>query len=1065
MSDLKSFFVVQSIELLKRPELSIEEAQKLCTVLADFLSSPSGSSRTRSDALATSLLGNSVELLTRTWPKGVSAEPVQRAACSAILSFCKCAPQEVDRHGQFWSHDSRMPLCAFVTVTLLDIINPSLNALLAPSFSSSSLNTRCGSRELRIDALDCLHEFWRFVSSASAARQVLPGVASSLGQVVLGSFKQGHRLTARAVDVWAQFLVRVLADRSQSSASAAPALRATRIETLRAIVSDAEQRQSSSAGKSASDDDDDDAWRHVAARKLAPLVERVFDVRRARDETMSSWHVRLAIGQAARLLLSRCAETLGERSMLACARLLAAQRHDEHDAVRSAALNTLDNEPALLARVRALLKTSVLDLLLVLPRTMRTEADAAAQLGCVHVLDSYVALLGDTDVDVLLSGNSLGMRRFVAVVCELFRVDSRGDSSAASHRSLVSSAMAQSSSSSSSTTTTPTMSPFPRLHFANFHGERVADAGRQMCANLARRQRASGVHALLDRFAPLLAGGDDVRFQAAIAIGQFARGFGEAGASRDSCAQLAERILADVFDERVWPPSALRGADAAFRAQLVEVLAHVAVGLVAPFRDEIEPFLIDALYPLVETLGHHDELASGAAYAALQRVAAACRFDSVTALINGNADYLLDTLASRMRYLDQYPSTPCTLEGVTRWIGAEALPLFASAIDDIFRALDQHHRHMSYDLLRILRVIARMLADERPQEQASSSNKTLLDEVLSRRQIHASMHAGNDGGGDAEHDDDIGDYFRRYHEHKDRQAAMLSDDDDDDDSGSADQDDGAESSGSGRPADVRLDMAEKILMRCQHFVSSDSVDEAVVVLDTICSGLDVLCDDINRLRPMIYTLWHPLVCRMRRIDRANDESASDRYVASLLYVVRAVETMARHCSEFLLPKFDRDFWPLAVELVRRQAPLNVSSVARRDRSFCFGNRFKMQLAIVNTVAVLYGNATRDVVDVADVFALYLDERQHEQLQRAAVALFKRLIDADADALWQPLMALAKAPPPKRPAESTTLHVIDAARDLDARRAVPLYFPTLSVDNLDLLESNAALLLSYLESEE
>jgi hypothetical protein len=67
---------------------------------------------------------------------------------------------------------------------------------------------------------------------------------------------------------------------------------------------------------------------------------------------------------------------------------------------------------------------------------------------------------------------------------------------------------------------------------------------------------------------------------------------------------------------------------------------------------------MNGLYQIAEKLGDNSPVVSQSAWTTLQRVAAACQYETVSELIAKNTDYLIDTIIHHLNNLVEYPAAP-----------------------------------------------------------------------------------------------------------------------------------------------------------------------------------------------------------------------------------------------------------------------------------------------------------------------------------------------------------------------------------------------------------------------
>lgn len=185
----------------------------------------------------------------------------------------------------------------------LPVLGHLISVLLAHG-TEESVGTTPIPRNLRTVALGVLRAVVAGVPSPSRLATFLPGVASALGRVATGDFKQGLAVFEAAVTCWGEVVAKVMSDSNRHAAGSDSGGGGVGVGV--GGVDDADNSHDN-------DEEDsrrliarqDDAWWSDTANNLKVMVEKV--VRVGRHE---SWRVRLAtVGMASAVLL-RCTHTM-----------------------------------------------------------------------------------------------------------------------------------------------------------------------------------------------------------------------------------------------------------------------------------------------------------------------------------------------------------------------------------------------------------------------------------------------------------------------------------------------------------------------------------------------------------------------------------------------------------------------------------------------------------------------------------------------------------------------------------------------------------------------------------
>lgn len=189
--------------------------------------------------------------------------------------------------------------------------------------------------------------------------------------------------------------------------------------------------------------------------------------------------------------------------------------------------------------------------------------------------------------------------------------------------------------------------------------------------------------------------------------------FDGSGEGIDAAFQELYSFSAEVLDSH----TDTEALDWRLEALALEVTSYAASRLGASFRPE----LIDVLFPVVTFLGsNHDELRQHA-IVALNDMASACEYDSVSALIIDNVDYMVNSVALRLNTLDISPASTQVLTMMIRLTGPRLVPFLDDVVESIFAALENYHGYPLFveSLFSVLKELV---------DQAVKSDTLLLED-------------------------------------------------------------------------------------------------------------------------------------------------------------------------------------------------------------------------------------------------------------------------------------------------------------------------------------------------
>ncbi|KAE8383405.1 armadillo-type protein [Aspergillus bertholletiae] len=122
-------------------------------------------------------------------------------------------------------------------------------------------------------------------------------------------------------------------------------------------------------------------------------------------------------------------------------------------------------------------------------------------------------------------------------------------------------------------------------------------------------------------------------------------------------------------------------------ALALEVVALQAQQLHEAFRPE----LMDALYPVLQLLSSPNPNLQRHAMICLNKLTEACSYESTSAMVIENVDYLVNSVALKLNTFDVSPYPPQVLFMMVKLCGVRLIPYLDDLVDSIFGILDMYH--------------------------------------------------------------------------------------------------------------------------------------------------------------------------------------------------------------------------------------------------------------------------------------------------------------------------------------------------------------------------------------
>jgi hypothetical protein len=391
--------------------------------------------------------------------------------------------------------------------------------------------------------------------------------------------------------------------------------------------------------------------------------------------------------------------------------------------------------------------------------------------------------------------------------------------------------------------------------------------------------------------------------------------------------------------------------------------------------------MLRVLYPLLEKLGDSATDVSTSAFVTLQRVCKLCKYDKISELVAANADYLVDAISHRMKYLDVYVSTPKVFLGLVKFTGIGFLPLLDDTIDLVLHSIDLFSSPLLvYSFVKILHSIICILYQTAIEEREARKLESNEEFSIQRPSHFGTME--NDEPRQQIPIEDIREYFTTYHEGKKEAETSL-------------QTEGSGVAGNDAKRVDRFDtkitkrqraFTKCILEKIRHFSASSVRELKLLVLDLIAKGVVVLsasgeyyqdCDNVDStpVYPVVHMLWENIVARCASGDHAVAMKA--------LEVVNEITTFG---GEFLRSKFVHELWPVLKIVIQREQ--NNPQQANR---YSMNHRVQVKLLHCLTNLSIATDFTKDTLDnVIITCAHFLQDDQPIEFRDAVSQLFNAL---------------------------------------------------------------------------
>ncbi|KFH41795.1 TEL2-interacting protein-like protein [Hapsidospora chrysogenum ATCC 11550] len=301
-------------------------------------------------------------------------------------------------------------------------------------------------------------------------------------------------------------------------------------------------------------------------------------------------------------------------------------------------------------------------------------------------------------------------------------------------------------------------------------------------------------------------------------------------------------------------------ADWRLEALALEVTSYAASRSGAAFRPE----LIDVLFPIVTFMGSENQELRQHAIVTLNAIASACEYDSVSALIIENVDYMVNSVALRLNTLDISPASTQVLTMMIRLTGPRLVPFLDDVVESIFAALENYHGYPLFveSLFSVLKELV---------NQAVKSDTLLLEDQKHSVRVHKKKRPQPEGIGGLLEFLERRKKRKKYEEEEEKsnkasqghptepwkEGPAEGDDDDDDEQGRAPPPEREKP-----PNTVTYQLLLRITSLTQHYLTSPTPKLRRSLLELLSTASPALAADEDSFLPLVNAIWPVVVSRL-----------------------------------------------------------------------------------------------------------------------------------------------------------------------------------------------------------
>ncbi|KAK9721937.1 hypothetical protein QE152_g19937 [Popillia japonica] len=396
----------------------------------------------------------------------------------------------------------------------------------------------------------------------------------------------------------------------------------------------------------------------------------------------------------------------------------------------------------------------------------------------------------------------------------------------------------------------------------------------------------------------------------------------------------------------------------------LEGIGKIALLLQHDFKD----FLLKSLYPILEKAGSGQPLLKAAGLTTITNISIACKYKSVTDLINNNSDYFSYHVTRKLKRLDKNEHVLNVLGVVMNHSSMDVLPSIGDIVEDVlYQSRDCNSKNI-IAFMKVFNIFVKCLLRWLKIEAVIPPIKSKADKE--KEQQHFELSNLED-----ECNNFSDDIMKKTPEEMYQKAMEKKREELEEDEAPPDE----EYKKPEPPQHIKLTSA--ILRRTLHFLPSKSKEIKILSLEILKNGLEVVRDYEDELLPIVHQIWSPLVNRFKTDD--------DPLIFNLSFQLLII--LARLSKEFIRSRTVNDVLP---SILDNLAKLSKQSYLKdRGSAYRYTQTYKLQTTLLEHFARIIIDlelSDEHIQNCMKVVMVYLSDKQPLLLRTLSLEFFKTL---------------------------------------------------------------------------
>ncbi|XP_043265023.1 TELO2-interacting protein 1 homolog isoform X1 [Colletes gigas] len=796
----------------------------------------------------------------------------------------------------------------------------------------------------------------------------LPGIVSGLQEIALGSEIQGHKLTMLALRAWARIVSLVMKDKEEDDTPLLSTLiqlnndKCTDVLESPSYTEDKINIEKHLKSKTRSKE-----WFNASATKLNILVRQLSVLKRH-----SHYKVRMELVENIHLILTTCSRNMKPNVMLLIEYLISLSE-DEITEIREEAEKTLNvinmsyMQNKNMKPLVELLEENFYNLLTSLPRIIR-RPDDSDQLSCLNQIAGYLKLLGEQRLPRIMM-SAPHIRRLISALVYVSEID-------CSNISLLQTVNVKD-------LEDPAYSYGPHLwrRFKFIQNNSCEEKVVAICKYLGE---FGDIRILVDTILGLTLDAPQHKKELFLLLNWIIC----VSVKDPSFLSIYEEVVEFYINPEVWYPAIETTENVPLRIAQSNVvqccLLIEGLGLIAQtLGHDYDRFLLKTLYLIIERAGSGHTLISFVGTQTLERIAESLKYNSVGDLLRANVDYFSYHVTIKLRRVERNPGVLDVVGVVMKYSTMDVLPCLKEIVEDVLLQLNKSfQKKNSYAFLKVFytfTICIKKLVNSKDVPIICEQNETV--ESKSSKIIKSLLEYYEA----KKIDENIEEDSTVNLEEEKLEAGEENED----------QIDFTEQEEQKQNIPPYVKMIEDVMKHCLHFLPSKDIKQSLIAMSTLQEGLKILAEWENRLLPIVYLLWSPLV------DRFHDEN--------VLIINRAwqlLNVLAYLSKDFIRSRTLKQVLPALSKFLSSSAKESYNKSS--ENIYKFTQTYKLQKELLSTLGQTTKNLhilERETWNILGIAEPYLSKNQHPSLQSCCVQLYKEIADYNGDIVWTKCLSI------------------------------------------------------------